>query len=232
MLFVHGSIIGARRTWREQLVLAERWTLLLADRPGFGASPPLPRGDFEAEAPLVARALGDGAHLVGHSYGAVIALWAAALRPQAVWSLTVSEPGCLSVAAGDPLVDAYMTGGDRMFAGADDLDPRELLRIFRTGVGSTHDTPDELDEELRTGVRLLAAERPPWDADPPLAALAGLDAPKLVLSGGHSPVFELVCDRVAGAIGAQRDEVRGRGHSIPRTGAPYNARLERLLREA
>jgi pimeloyl-ACP methyl ester carboxylesterase len=44
---------------------------------GFAASPPLARGDFEAEAPLIAELLGDGAHLVGHSYGAVIALLAA-----------------------------------------------------------------------------------------------------------------------------------------------------------
>ena len=70
------------RTWRAQRALAARWTLVLPHRPGFGASPPLARGDFEAEAPLIAELLGDGAHLVGHSYGAVIALYAAALRPK------------------------------------------------------------------------------------------------------------------------------------------------------
>ena len=71
---------------------------MIADRPGFGASPPLERGDFELEAPLFAELLGDGAHLVGHSYGAVIALLAAAERPEAVLSLTVSEPGALKLA--------------------------------------------------------------------------------------------------------------------------------------
>ncbi len=100
VLLVHGSVLGAAQTWRHQLVLAERWSLLLANRPGFGGSPPSARGDFEAEAPIFAELLGEGAHLVGHSYGAVIALYAAALRPQAVRSLTVSEPGCLRVAAG------------------------------------------------------------------------------------------------------------------------------------
>src|SRR6202030_842838 len=100
VLLVHGSVVGAERTWRHQLELAEHHTLLLANRPGFGASPPLPRGDFELEARLFAELLGDGAHLVGHSYGAVVALHAAALRPRAVRSLTVSEPGCLRVAAG------------------------------------------------------------------------------------------------------------------------------------
>ena len=62
--------------------LAERWPLVIANRPGFGASPPLERSDFEVEAPLFAELLGDGAHLVGHSYGAVIALLAAADAPR------------------------------------------------------------------------------------------------------------------------------------------------------
>src|SRR5689334_876440 len=108
VVFVHGSIVGAETTWRHQAPLAERWTLCLPNRPGFGASPPLERGDFEAEAPLIAELLEDGAHLVGHSYGAVIALFAAAARPEAVLSLTVSEPGSLRVAAGDPAVDALI----------------------------------------------------------------------------------------------------------------------------
>ena len=67
VLFIHGSVVGADRTWRHQLELAPRWTLLLPDRPGFGTSPPLARGDFEAEAPLFAELLGDGiAHSLEH----------------------------------------------------------------------------------------------------------------------------------------------------------------------
>lgn len=58
VVLVHGSVVGAERTWRRQLPLAERWTLALPNRPGFAASPPLARGDFEAEAPLVAELLG------------------------------------------------------------------------------------------------------------------------------------------------------------------------------
>jgi pimeloyl-ACP methyl ester carboxylesterase len=108
VVFVHGSIVGAETTWRHQADLAEHWTLCLPNRPGFGSSPPLERGDFEAEAPLIAELLEDGAHLVGHSYGAVIALFAAAKRPGSVRSLTVSEPGALRVAAGDPVVDALI----------------------------------------------------------------------------------------------------------------------------
>jgi pimeloyl-ACP methyl ester carboxylesterase len=231
VLLVHGSVVGARRTWNKQLELAEHWQLILPNRPGFGASPPLPRGDFDAEAPLFAELLGDGAHLVGHSYGAVIALCAAALRPDAVLSLTVSEPGCLRVASGDPRVDAQIAHGELLYERAGTFAPMDFLRAFRGGVGSTHETPPELAGELLAGVRLLMHERPPWEAEPPLEDLGRATFPKLVISGGHSPVFEAVCDTVATRLRAQRAVIGGRGHTIPATGSDYNQLLHAFLSE-
>jgi pimeloyl-ACP methyl ester carboxylesterase len=232
VLFVHGSVVGAARTWRQQLSLADEWSLRLPNRPGFGASAPLPQGDFEAEAPLFAALLGDGAHLVGHSYGAVIALYAAALRPDAVLSLTVSEPGCLRVGAGDPRVDAQIAHGELLYERVATLEPLEFLSAFRGGVGSTHETPAKLSGELLAGARLLMRERPPWEAEPPLEALAGARFPKLVISGGHSPVFEAVCDAVASRLHARRAVISGRRHTIPATGSAYNACLRAFLRES
>ena len=232
IVFVHGSIVGPARTWRAQRVLAQRWTLILPQRPGFGDSPPLPRGDFEAEAPLVAELLGDGAHLVGHSYGAVIALHAAALRPDAVRSLTVTEPGALRIAAGDPQVDQVVAWGEELYRRRAELDPRTFVQLFRGGVGSAHATPDEMPEWLARGAVHVMEERPPWESEPPLEALAAAPFPKLVISGRHSPVFETVCDTLAARIGAERATVSGRGHSIPLVGEPYNALLEDFLRRA
>ncbi len=229
VVFVHGSVVGALRTWRRQLALARDWTLIVANRPGFGASPPLPRGDFEAEAPLIAELLGEKAHLVGHSYGAVIALYAAALRPDAVRSLTVSEPGCLRVASGNPLVDAQIAHGELLYERAATLAPLEFLRAFRGGVGSSRATPAKLSGELLDGARLLMRERPPWEADPPLELLRDAAFGKLVISGAHSPVFEAVCDALADRLDAQRAVVSGRGHTIPATGRPYNERLQAFL---
>jgi len=232
VVLVHGSVVGAARTWRHQFPLAERWTLCLPNRPGFGSSPPLARGDFECEAPLIAELLGDGAHLVGHSYGAMIALYAAALRPDAVRSLTVSEPGCLRIAADDPTVASQLTNAELLYQHADTFTPLEFLQAFRGGVGSTHDTPTQLTDELLHGTRLLMRERPPWDADPPLDALRAAGFPKLVISGGHSPVFEAVCNAVAHQLQAQRAVIRGRGHTIPTTGAAYNERLHSFLTQS
>ena len=232
VVLVHGSVVEARRTWRRQLVLAEHWSLCLPNRPGFGASPPLPRGDFEAEAPLVAELLGEGAHLVGHSYGAVIALFAAAARPEAVRSLVVSEPGCLALAAGDPAVDEVIAHGEELYRVRDELSPADFLRLFRSGVHSSHETPPELPEWLDRGARHVMAERPPWEADVPVAALAAAAFPKLVISGGHSAAFERMCDVLAEGIGAGREVIAGRGHTVPATGAAYNACVEGFLRAA
>ena len=140
IVFVHGSIAGAELTWRRQHVLAERWQLTIPNRPGFGASPALPRNDFEVEAELFAELLGDGAHLVGHSYGAVIALYAAAERPEAVLSLTVSEPGSLKL-AGTPEGEEMIADGNRLFAARDSIAPADFLRFFRAGSGSSRATP-------------------------------------------------------------------------------------------
>jgi pimeloyl-ACP methyl ester carboxylesterase len=229
VVFVHGSVVGPERTWSRQMELASRWSLVLPHRPGFGASPPLDRGDFELEAPLFAELLGDGAHLVGHSYGAVIALYAAALAPDRVRSLTVSEPGCMAAAAGDPRVDAQIAAGDALYAQAQQMQPLQFLRAFRGGVGSTHDTPEQLAGELLAGARLLMRERPPWQARPPLQALREAPFAKLVISGGHSRVFEAVCDALAEQMACDRAVIAGRRHSIPATGAPYNDCLRSFM---
>jgi pimeloyl-ACP methyl ester carboxylesterase len=232
VLFIHGDIVGPELTWRKQRELAERWSLIVPSRPGFGESPPLERNDFEVEAPMFAELLGDGAHLVGHSYGAVIALLVAALRPEAVRSLTISEPGCLRVAAGVPVVDEMIADGERLFGHAEDIPSEDFLRLFRGGAGSAYGTPEDLPEELRHGVELLKRERPSWEAEIPTGELAAAGFPMLVLSGGHSPAFEAVCDALAESLSAEREVIRGRGHTVPSTGAPYNQRLEEFLRAA
>jgi pimeloyl-ACP methyl ester carboxylesterase len=231
VLLVHGSIAGAGLTWRRQRPLAQSWTLVIPNRPGFGASPELSRGDFEIEAGMFAELLGDGAHLVGHSYGAVIALLAAAARPESVLSLTVSEPGALKL-AGSPEGERMIADGETLYAARETIPRDDFLRLFRSGTGSSRATPEELPDELIRGAELAMRERPPWEAEIPLDRLAEAGLPTLAISGGHSPVFEAVCDTIAEALGGERAVIEGRGHNIPETGAPYNERLELFMNEA
>jgi pimeloyl-ACP methyl ester carboxylesterase len=230
VLLVHGSVTGARLTWREQLPLAERWTLLLVDRPGFGGSPPLERSDFQAEAPLVAELLDEPTHVVAHSYGGVIALLAAALRPKAVRSLTVVEPPAFGVARGDPAVEAFVERGTELWTEGPD-EPAAFLTRFFSLVGS-RPIPGRLKPELEHGARLLMRERYPWEAQIPFDELAAAPFPKLAVSGAHDDAFEAVCDVLAERIGAERAVIAGQGHGVQRTGAPFNERLERFLAAA
>jgi pimeloyl-ACP methyl ester carboxylesterase len=230
VLLVHGSVTGARLTWREQLPLADRWTLLLADRPGFGRSPPLGRSDFETEAPQLAELLDESMHVVAHSYGGVIALLAAAMRPDAVRSLTVVEPPAFGVARGNPAVEEFVARASELWADGPD-DPAAFLQRFFGLVGS-RPIPGRLQPELERGAHLLMHERSPWEAQVPLDELAAAPFPKLAVSGAHDECFEAVCDVLAERIGAERVVVPGHGHGVQRTGAPFNERLERFLAAA
>ena len=107
VVLVHGSIANGPLAWREQQQLGERWRLEVPNRRGYGKSPqPIVRSDFEEDARDIAALLGNGAHLVGHSYGAIVALYAAALRPQSVRSLVIAEPPAWGLLKGDAVVDA------------------------------------------------------------------------------------------------------------------------------
>jgi len=75
-------------------------------------------------------------------------------------------------------------------------------------------------------------QRSPAEARIPLGELRRAAFPKLVVSGGHSPVFERICDVLAAAMDAERDTVTGAGHSVPRTGAPFNQRLTAFIEKA
>jgi pimeloyl-ACP methyl ester carboxylesterase len=231
VVLVHGSVADGQSTWTEQRPLAARWTLLVLDRPGFGENPPTERVDFEVDAPLVAEVLGDGAHLVGHSYGGVISLLAAARRPEAVWSLTVIEPPAFGVARGNADADEFVDRGQEHWRSGP-RDPEAFLRGFLDLVGSKLDPPSPLPPSLQRGAEMLLVERGPWEAEIPLDDLARASFPKLVVSGAHHPGFDAVCDVLEWRLAAERAVIPGAGHSVPRTGATFNERLEAFLRSA
>jgi pimeloyl-ACP methyl ester carboxylesterase len=231
VVLVHGSVGGGESTWAEQRPLAEHFTLLIVDRPGYGRTPMVEREDFEADAPLIAELLGEGAHLVGHSYGGVISLLAASQRPGAVRSLTVIEPPAFAVAAGNPDVDQFVHR-QREHWESGPREPEAFLRGFLDLVGSSRPLPSPLPPELERGARVLLVERPPWEAQIPLDILAAAPFPKLVISGAHHPAFDAVCDVLEARLDAQRAVIPGAGHSVPRTGPAFNARLEEFLAAA
>jgi pimeloyl-ACP methyl ester carboxylesterase len=227
VVLVHGSVGNGPATWAAVQRLAERFELVVPNRGGYPPNQPLEEIDFERQAVELASLLQDGAHLVGHSYGGVIALLIAAREPGLVRSLTVSEPPAFGVARGRPEVEKVVADLDALFARGP-REPTAFLREFLALVGGAIKLPDPLPPELEQGARALMAERPPWEAEIPLDQLAAAPFPKLVVSGAHNPAFDAVCDVIEERLEAQRVVLPGAGHSLPR--APgYPERLEAFL---
>jgi pimeloyl-ACP methyl ester carboxylesterase len=216
LVLVHGSVVGGRPTWRGQLPLGGQFELLVLDRPGFPPNPPVDRVDFEQDADLVAGLLRSGDHLVGHSYGGVISLLAAALQPELLGSLTVIEPPATRVALESPAAVAFAAGGVDLYASGQTDDPETFLRRFLAAVGSAFDPPSPLPPEIEQGARALVVERGPWEAEIPLDALGGAPFPKLVVSGAHHPAFDAICDVLEQELDAERLVLGGCGHTVQR----------------
>jgi pimeloyl-ACP methyl ester carboxylesterase len=231
LVLLHGSVAPGWMCWYAQKPLAERFTLVVPVRSGYPPNPPLERIDFEAQAEELAPLLEDRAHLVGHSYGGVIALLAAALRPGAVRSLTVIEPPATRVAAGHPAADAFGRAGAEWWRDGPRDDPEAFLRGFLAHVGSGFDPPSPLPPALEQGARTLVVERGPWEADIPLDELAAAPFPTLVVSGAHHAGFDAICDVLEERLGAERVVLPGAGHN-PQRVPGFNDALEDFLYRA
>jgi pimeloyl-ACP methyl ester carboxylesterase len=213
IVLVHGSVVGGRPTWREQRrAVTDEAELVVLERPGFPPGP-LEPVDFERHAHWVAERLVEGDHLVGHSYGGVVCLLAAAATRGRLASLTVIEPPCTRVALEDPVVADFARRGAEVYAEGAHLDPETFLRRFLTAVGSDFDPPSPLPPALEQGARALALERGPWEAEIPLDALRALALPTLVVSGAHHPAFDAICDVLERELHAERLVIPGHGHN-------------------
>ena len=229
VLLVHGSVVNGEATWSAQRPLADRFDLVIPNRRGFPPGPDVERVDFEDEAVWLGQFVEPGTHVVGHSYGGVISLLAAARYADRVRSLTVIEPPCFRVAAGDPVVDAYIEVSERIWTERPD-DGEGFLRVFLEGVGAPV-PPGRFSDALLQGARTLAVERYPWTAEIPLAELRAAEFRKLVVSGAHSVPFDRVCDVLERELGAERAVLPGAGHSVQRLGTPFNELLTAFIEQ-
>jgi pimeloyl-ACP methyl ester carboxylesterase len=230
VVLVHGSLALATEEWEQQRPLAdEGFRLLVPDRRGYGQSPAAEGEDFLVDGDDIAELMGDGAHLVGHSYGGLGVVAAAARCPEATLSITLLEPAAFALGQDDPAGRALVAGVRSMWD--DDTPDADWVVGFLRAMGSD---PDEFPPEfLASAVPLVPVFRRGRPLFEPvrLEKVAAASYPKLVVSGGHHPGFDAICDDVATRIGADRQVVEGAGHEIQFTGPAINEVLLSLWRQ-
>lgn len=245
-VFVHGSFGWGLDTFPEQRELADRWQIHLLDRAGYGDSPPADQIGWPTDMHDVADVLDSlgASHLVGQSYGGVVALLAAGLRPECVRSLVVVEPPLFGAAPHDPGAAALAASLRQLEerAGSEDTIGyfadfgRTVLHQDPVGVEAATRSWSDRDWAAAEASRL---ERSPVDAPVPFEVLARLAVPKVVAVGGWptgstaapatGAAFRAVADTVAARIGAEV-VVFDRSTHNPQLQQPddFNAMLRRL----
>ena len=227
LVMVHGSSLDHARWGRSVAGLAARFTLLMMDRRGRGASGDAPSYSIEREFEDVAAvvdAAGRPVHLLGHSYGAVCAMEASALT-SAIDKLVLYEPP-FPVGNPGPLFgpDIPERLEDLLRRGERDA----LVEIFlREVVGVSEAELQALRRSSTWRVRLQAAHTLPREVrmaesyhfDP--SRLAKVRTPTLLLLGTESP--RLMHDSTMAAHAALQNSrvelLPGQGHAAM-TSAP------------
>jgi len=231
-----GSRIGGDMVFVEQKKLASRgWQIVVPDRPGHGQSPPPGRPDDAVlDAQWVAELIGDGAHLVGHSFGGAVALCAAGLRPEAVRSLTMIEPAILSLAISDPAVQDFIRRQVELFSSG--KPPRELMEGFSRMVGVPEafwrDLRDS-DEATRVGQALFEIRIPPDEKLRECAAtVAAAKIPTLIVTGGWSPAFEATAGAAVPLMHGKHQVIRSPHHFPHLVSGEFNDSLNDFMNNA
>ena len=201
VLLLHGSIMGETyRAMMREPALAGRYKLISVLRQGFAGSShsegPYSIGEQAADALAVLHAMGEErAHVVGHSYGGVIALQLAFDAPGSVHSLALLEPALLMVPAAGAFSEAMVPANEAYTSG----DPRAAIDAFmRAACGDNYlevsDAtvgPGWFDQAVADAATLFAVELPAiqeWTA--PLDIAGRITQPILSVLGEQSgPLF-------------------------------------------
>lgn len=229
---------------------AHRFRVLAPDLLGAGKSAMWPAGrhvSLQDEAallePVFARA-GDPCVVVAHSYGAAVALVAAATQPRRFRALAVYEPTLFALLDAEfpPPNDAdcFRRALDHAAAALDAADPDRAAQCFVdywSGEGTWAQTPDSRKDAIAaavtTNIRGWAAAV--LNEPTPLAAFAKLDIPVLYMMGKDSPASSRGVGRVLTRVlpRVKVVEFNGVGHMGPVTHANLvNNAISRFLEQS
>lgn len=230
VVLVHGNTLGGGTdAFSAQRPLSARWQLLLPDRPGHGLSPRRGREDFERDAHLLLPLLSEPAHLVGHSYGAIVAMLMAVQAPQSVRSLVLIEPPAYGFVREDGIVEAMAQANRQLFEHPP-ASSMQLLSDYFALTGTECELPDvpvaKMSDSLKRAADALRNMRSPDEAEINAADLRAGHYPIFVLTSGRTPAFEAIATALETQAGAQHIVIPRVDHTVQARGEAVNPVLE------
>lgn len=227
LVAVHGGLLSGRLTFGPVLAdWAQRLRVLVPDRrgyehsPGGGGTMAEQARDLEA---FIDTHAGGHAHVLGFSFGGLVALTALQLERRLFASLTIVEAPAVTLSGRDPgALDLRMRLGALYDRAADGdgraatrdffgyMDPRALGRI------------EALLAADDPGVHVALDELRVWRTPLSPVGLAGAQVPTLVVTGERSPAtMRTVGDHVARATGGRQHVLAAAGHAAHLAGRPF-----------
>jgi pimeloyl-ACP methyl ester carboxylesterase len=233
--------------WRGLMdLLAPHHRVLAPDSYGAGKTAEWPSATFirlQDELDLLAPVFtgaGETFALVGHSYGAAVALLAALRHPGRVRALVLYEPTLFAVVdaqqsppnGADGIRNAVLAAGAALDAGDKNLAARHFID-FWMGSGSWDMTPEQRKPAIAASVLNIRRWAHALFTEPTAAqAFAALDVPVLYMLGDDSPESAHAVARVLLPVLRRLEVVRfpGLGHMAPLTHPEVvNAQIARFL---
>jgi pimeloyl-ACP methyl ester carboxylesterase len=241
VVLLHSGGMSSRQWRRLGEALAPKYDVIAPDFIGFGDNPAPPGDgptDFHRDVDAITKRveeLGQPVHLVGHSYGGLIALLVAERHPSRIRSLTCYDPiawgalhstndveglaDLLRVGSTPVARDVTRGGGEEWFEGFVD---------YWNGPGAWRAmAPAGRDAFLRVGRQVFWQVLSISDDRTPASAYAKIEAPTLFLTGEHTPIAarHTVATLTRTLPNARTERIAGAGHMGPITHADEVNRL-------
>lgn len=224
VVIVHGGWTGAAVWATVAERLRERFDVTAYDRLGYNGSD-RPDVDYTRERheddliALIEELDAGRVHLVGNSYGAMVAVAVAGRRPELVRSVVAHEPVYMSLVHSGPVEIARASmrcASARILTGDVEGGTRQFFEDVAMGPGSWAKVPEAFRALAMSNAETFAAEEqaPRW-TELDREAVADFPGRILLTQGAGSPAwFSEVCDALARELPhARRRTVAGAGHS-------------------
>lgn len=232
VVLLHSGGMSGRQWRRLAEALSPGFRVLLPDFLGTGGNPPWPVGQpfhFQQDVQAVEDLIGgEPAHLVGHSYGGLIAWTLARRAPERVLSIASYDPVTMGVLHDPPDPESLPDMQNTQALTDDTLEPGSESWLERfidwwNAPGAWRALPQpQRDAFLQVGWKMSAEVRSLLTDRTPASAYSRVRAPVLLMRGEFTPVAaRRVSDRLAEALPQARlVDVEGAGHMGPITHAP------------